>query len=99
MDTQQTQQMAAGLVGIFVLVGLIFLAFFLFLLWRIFNKAGLSPWLSLLVLVPFGPIVVLCVLAFADWKVMPAPVAQLYPPNYPPPPPPAYPPAAPPTQY
>jgi uncharacterized membrane protein YhaH (DUF805 family) len=93
MDAQQSQQlggMIAGIMGVIVLIGLVFLAFIVFLLWRIFTKAGLSGALSLLVLIPgFGSLVVLCVLAFADWKVIPAPTASpYYPPTYPPPPPP-----------
>jgi hypothetical protein len=101
MDPQQQHAanlMAGMSVGI-VLVGLLFVfalvAFLIFCLWRIFTKAGLSGALSLLVLVPgVGSLIVLCVLAFADWKVVPAPSAyglQPYPPppsSYPPPPPP-----------
>ena len=97
MDTQQTQQfsaMMAGMMGVFLLVGLAVLAFILFLFWRIFSKAGLSGPLALLLLVPgIGSIIVLCILAFAEWKVVPVP--QQYgtlPPNYPPPaPPPSFP--------
>jgi uncharacterized membrane protein YhaH (DUF805 family) len=93
MDPQQQQQfgsMMAGFIGVIIIFGLIFLAFLIFLLWRIFTKAGLSGALSLLVLIPgIGSLVVLCVLAFADWKVVPAPTAApYYPPVYPPPPPP-----------
>jgi len=100
MDQQQAQQMAAGFLGIFLLIGLAVAAFLVFLLWRIFTKAGMAGALSLLLLVPFGPIIVLCILAFGEWKVIPAPQAAYLPPSYPPPPPPppAYPPAAPPTQ-
>jgi uncharacterized membrane protein YhaH (DUF805 family) len=102
MDTQQSQHVGAaiaGMMGFFLLFGLAVLAFFIFLYWRIFTKAGLSGPLSLLVLVPgVGPIIVVCILAFADWKVVP--IAQ-YPiglqPYPPPPPPPSYPPPPPPT--
>ncbi len=91
MDQQQVQQMAAGFIGIFMLIALVIYAAMIFLYWRILVKAGFSGWLSLLVLVPgIGAIIPLCILAFGDWKVIPAPVAQLYPPHYPPPPPPAY---------
>jgi uncharacterized membrane protein YhaH (DUF805 family) len=101
MDPQQ-QQTANAMAGLglgIILFGAIFflavLAFFIFIYWRIFTKAGLSGPLSLLVLIPgIGPIIVPCILAFADWKVVPAP--QLYPglqPYPPPPQPPAvYPP-------
>jgi H+/Cl- antiporter ClcA len=39
--------------------------------WFICKKAGFSPWLSLLMLVPFGAIVLPFILAFTPWN-MPA---------------------------
>ena len=37
-------------------------------LWRVFDRAGLSPWFALLFAVPFaGPLIVLFLLAFMDW--------------------------------
>jgi hypothetical protein len=95
MDPQQSQQQAMHimmtLIPIFMIVGLAFAAFFVFLFWRIFTKAGLAGPLALLVLIPgIGHLVILCILAFADWKVVPiAETASPYlPPVYPPPPPP-----------
>jgi hypothetical protein len=41
----------------------------LYLFWRVFDKTGMSPWLSLMVLVPGGYLVALAVLAFATWPV------------------------------
>ncbi len=76
--------------------------------WRICKKAGFTPWLSLLIFVPLGNLILLYVLAFSDWRVIP--IEQLgwppYPPQYPPqysgqyPPgyPPGYPPQNPPPQ-
>ncbi len=56
--------------------------------WFILKKAGFSPWLALLCIVPsLGTLVLLYVLAFAEWKVVPAPQAAWQP--IPPPPPPA----------
>lgn len=58
--------------------------------WFILKKAGFSPWLALLCIVPsLGTLVLLYVLAFADWKVVPAPQAYWqpqppYPPSFPP---------------
>jgi uncharacterized membrane protein YhaH (DUF805 family) len=99
MDQNQMNHMAgaiAGMMGFFMLFGLAIVAFGIFLFWRIFTKAGLSGPLSLLVLVPaVGWVIVLCILAFAEWRVTPLPPIAYYPPSYPPPP--AYPPATPPT--
>jgi uncharacterized membrane protein YhaH (DUF805 family) len=79
-----------GMVLFFVLLVLAILGFMIFCLWRIFTKAGLSGALSFLIFIPgFGGLIVLCILAFMDWKVVP--VVQN--PYYAPPPPPSYPPA------
>ena len=104
MDPQQQQafnQMAGlgvGVILFFFAVIIAVVAFLIFLLWRIFTKAGLSGPLSLLVIVPFGPIIVLCILAFSEWKVVPvgtqAAGLSPYPgTGYPPAIPPSYPPA------
>ena len=55
-------------------------------LWFISIKAGFSPWLSLLGLFPLTGLILLYVLAFAEWKVVPAPqpVWQQPQPPYPP---------------
>jgi uncharacterized membrane protein YhaH (DUF805 family) len=92
MDPNQMNHMAgamAGMMGFFLLFGLAICVFAIFLFWRIFTKAGFAGPLSLLVLVPgVGGLIVLCILAFGDWKVIPAPYAGLQP--YPPPPPTSY---------
>ena len=41
--------------------------------WFICKKAGFSPWLSLLNIVPLGNLILIYVLAFAEWKVVPVP--------------------------
>ncbi|MFZ1937582.1 MAG: hypothetical protein WBE56_08325 [Terracidiphilus sp.] len=57
--------------------------------WFICKKAGFSPWLSLLCIVAsLGTLVLLYVLAFSQWKVVPAPQLGYMPPApYPPQPP------------
>jgi hypothetical protein len=43
-------------------------AVLLYPLWRIFRRAGLNPWFSLLVFVPFGGgLIVALVLGFSGW--------------------------------
>ena len=41
--------------------------------WFICKKAGFSPWLSLLNIIPLGNLILIYVLAFAEWKVVPVP--------------------------
>jgi hypothetical protein len=71
---------------IIVLLVIPFLALHIVLFWLICKKAGMSPLLSLLCLIPyFGPFIVLCVLTFSSWKVTPAPQQPHQPqPLYPP---------------
>lgn len=53
--------------------------------WMIWKKAGFSPWLSLLMFIPLVNFIALYVLAFAEWKVVPANRPALRPPYpYPP---------------
>lgn len=99
MDPNQQQQLAGMMASFgiaFMLVWLIMIAFFVFLFWRIFSKAGMAGPLGLIALVPgIGWIICLCILAFSAWRVSPAPTGyaigqapyppQAYPPtNYPP---------------
>ena len=94
---QQAANLLAGMGMGAVLFGFLFvfaiLIFFVYLIWRVFAKAGLPGPLSLLILVPgFGALIVLCILAFSEWKVVPA--ASAYASGLPAYPPPAYPPSA-----
>jgi hypothetical protein len=70
-----------------VVAGLIFLVIFFAMVlipyWMIFKKAGFSPWIALFMWIPFVNIVVLYIVAFSRWKVVPIP-------QYPYPPPPRY---------
>jgi hypothetical protein len=95
MDPQQSQQFGAaiaGMMGIFIICWLLFMAFAVFCFWRIFTKAGMAGPLSLLLIIPgIGPLIVVCILAFGEWKVVPVAQYAPLPPAYPPPP--SYPPA------
>ena len=95
MDPNQTQQiqqagaLIAGMMGTLVLVALAIFGFMIFLFWRIFTKAGMPGALALILLLgPVGMLINACILAFAEWKVVPVGSA---PPYYPPP---AFPPAS-----
>ena len=90
---EQIQHLAVAMMAIIPFLILIGIAIVMIPCWFILKKAGFTPWLCLLCLIPtLGVLVLLYVLAFAEWKVVPAPQAG-YPP-YPQPPPPPYPPQA-----
>ena len=63
-----------AIMPIFILIGIVIL---IIPYWMIFKKAGFSPWLSILMFVPLVNFIMLYVLAFSEWKVVP--VAQTAP--------------------
>jgi len=88
---EMIQKMVVAMMAIVPIIIIVAIAVVMIPCWFILKKAGFSPWLSMLCLIPsLGTLVLLYVLAFAEWKVVPAPQAA-FPPPYPPPPPP-YPP-------
>jgi hypothetical protein len=86
---KQAQAMMPAFLFACTLIGAICILLVMIPTWFICKKAGFSPWLSLLVFVPMGGLVLLYILAFADWKVMPVPQTAYIPPT-----PPVYPPQA-----
>ncbi|MFY9855965.1 MAG: hypothetical protein WAK26_19020 [Terracidiphilus sp.] len=82
---QQVAMVMLTVVSIFILVAV---AAILPPFWMIFKKAGLSPWLCLLMIIPLVNIITLWVIAFTTWNVVPAPPFGWQPqPPYPPQPP------------
>lgn len=57
----------------FIMIGGLFavsmLLFKIFLWWRVFSKTGYNGAFSLLILAPFGTLIMLCVLAFSQWPI------------------------------
>jgi hypothetical protein len=53
-------------------LGLIFSVVMVIPYWFIFKKAGFSPWLAILMFVPLANIIIVYVVAFSEWKVVPA---------------------------
>ena len=76
-DPATIQRMMLAMIPIFLLMFLVVLAIIIVPFWFICKKAGFSPWLSLLNVIPFGNLILIYVLAFSDWKVMPAPQATV----------------------
>ena len=50
--------------GLFVVAAILFKVF---LWWRVFSKAGYNGAFGLLILAPFGTLIMLCILAFSEW--------------------------------
>jgi hypothetical protein len=86
VDQQQIMSAMMAIIPMIMIFGIICVAVIIIPFWFICKKAGFSPWLSLLNLIPLGNLVLLYVLAFADWKVAPAPPAT-WATGYPPTPP------------
>jgi hypothetical protein len=85
-DMTAIQHAVMMMVPIFMLFGIVMLAVIIIPFWFICKKAGFSPWLSLINVIPLGNLILVYVLAFAQWKVMPIPQPAYIPP-YPPQPP------------
>jgi hypothetical protein len=92
-DAQQMHGIIAAVIGFYLIFFVILEAIIIVPFWFILKKAGFSPWLSLINIVPFGTLILLYILAFAEWKVMPAPQLTWQPPPFPPQPP-SFPPQA-----
>ncbi|HWG19124.1 MAG TPA: hypothetical protein VG225_01255 [Terracidiphilus sp.] len=86
VNVEQAQKIAMTMLAVMPILIIIGLAIVIIPTWFVCKKAGFSPWLSLLVIVPFGGLILLYVLAFADWKVVPAPQMAYMPPVPPYPP-------------
>src|SRR5664279_4006484 len=87
-DPETVQRIAMAMLAIIPIIILVVIVIVMVPFWFILKKAGFTPWLCLLCLIPsIGVLVLLYVLAFAEWKVVPAPQAAWQPPTYPPQPP------------
>jgi hypothetical protein len=85
LNPDQISHIVVAMMTILPLIVLVCLAIVIIPFWFICKKAGFSPWLSLLNIVPLGNLILVYVLAFAQWKVVPIPQMG-YPPPYPQPP-------------
>jgi energy-coupling factor transporter transmembrane protein EcfT len=87
-NPEAIKHMVLAMMAILPFIILVGLAIVVIPCWFICKKAGFSPWLSLLNLIPLGNLILLYVLAFSEWQVVPAPQAILQQlPPYPPTPP------------
>jgi hypothetical protein len=88
LDPTAAQHAALAMLAILPIIIFVGLAIVIVPFWFILKKAGFSPWLSLINLVPFGTLILIYVLAFSEWRIVPAPQLGWTPqPPYPPQPP------------
>lgn len=94
-DPAQIHAMMAAMIPFILFCMVVVWAIVIVPFWQIFKKAGLTPALSLLMILPLVNLVMLYVLAFSRWNVIPAgPEYPPYPAPYPPPQPGYVPPTA-----
>jgi len=85
-DPELVRRLMMTMIPVIMIIMLIAIVIVMIPCWMILKKAGYTPWLALLCIFPsLGTLVLLYVLAFGEWKVVPAP-QQPYPGGYPPPP-------------
>ena len=87
IDPEQAKRIAMTFLAVLPIIILVGYTVLIVPFWFICKKAGCSPWLSLINVIPLGNIILIYVLAFAEWKIRPA-FPQQIPYPYPPPPPP-----------
>jgi hypothetical protein len=86
-DPHQMSGIIAAVVGFYLVFLVVIMAAIMIPFWFILKKAGFSPWLSFINLVPLGSLILLYILAFAEWSVIPVSQLTLQAPGYPPQPP------------
>lgn len=82
-DAQHMSGIIAAVVGFYLIFFVIIMAIIIVPFWFILKKAGFSSWLSFINIVPFGTLILLYILAFAEWKVIPLTQLALQQPPYP----------------
>jgi hypothetical protein len=88
LDQAQIQKMVIAFMAIIPVIYVVGRAVVIVPAWFICKKAGFSPWLSMLNILPLGGLVLSYVVAFSEWKVVPVPPPGWTPPSsYPPQPP------------
>lgn len=90
-DPKMMPGILAAVFGFYLVLFIVIAVIFIVPTWNICKKAGFSPWLSLLVAIPFfgflGLLILLYVLAFSEWKVASTPPLAAWQPPPPPAPP------------
>jgi RsiW-degrading membrane proteinase PrsW (M82 family) len=93
-DANQMHSIIAAIIGFYMVFFVVLMAIVILPFWFILKKAGFSPWLSLINVVPLGTLILLYIVAFGEWRVIPVPPVAWQPPYPPYPPQPPLPPQA-----
>ena len=85
-DPEAVRRLAVTMLALIPLLILLAIILVMVPCWFILKKAGFTPWLAMLCVIPsLGTLVLLYIVAFSDWKVVPAPLTAWVPqPPYPP---------------
>ena len=83
MDPSQLREIQGIVLILMPILIIVFAAILIIPYWFIWKKAGFTPWFSLLMFIPLVNLIMLYVLAFSQWKVVPAPqpAYAYYPPS------------------
>ena len=66
-DNAAAAGIIAGIIAVYFVIFVIAVVVVIIPFWFICKKAGFSPWLALLNIVPFGTLILLYILAFGEW--------------------------------
>jgi len=69
-STSSLQTFLAAYFAILAVILIASIVFNIVVYWRICSRAGYSGAMSLLIFVPFGALIMLCILAFGNWPVL-----------------------------
>jgi protein-S-isoprenylcysteine O-methyltransferase Ste14 len=88
VDPETARRIAMVMLAAIPVIILVMIVILMVPFWFICKKAGLTPWLSMLCIIPsLGTLILLYLLAFSEWKVVPAQQTAWTPTPYPPQPP------------
>ena len=62
--------LSLGIIAVIILFALIGIAIGIILWCKIFSKTGYSWAMGLLILIPFGNLIIMLILAFGDWPIL-----------------------------
>ena len=68
-DSSGVSALSGSLILIWLVISVAAIVFAVIIYWRIFAKAGYNGAMGLLMFIPIANLIVLCMLAFAEWPI------------------------------